>query len=83
MNVIAPWACEGYRPNTWWGPLLLAGSVAVAGMLGALSVSLFKRDADQKDSGNFLPGLGGGLDVLDSILWGAPVGYLCWISGAL
>lgn len=83
VRLIIPAFIPGYRPATWWGPLGLAASVAIAGMIGDLSVSLFKRDADQKDSGKILPGLGGGLDVLDSILWAAPVGYLWWICGAL
>ena len=83
LRLIIPAFVPSYRPATWWGPLGFAASVAVAGMIGDLSVSLFKRDADQKDSGKLLPGLGGGLDVLDSILWAAPVGYLWWICGAL
>ena len=64
-----------------WAILGFSLSMAVAGMLGDLSISLFKRDADQKDSAKILPGLGGSLDVLDSILWAAPVGFLWWASG--
>jgi phosphatidate cytidylyltransferase len=53
--------------------------LATAGMLGDLAESLLKRDAGRKDSSAWLPGLGGTLDVLDSILWAAPVGYFCWL----
>ena len=68
------------RGNTWG----IAGmSIALIGMLGDLSISLFKRDVGQKDSANWLPGLGGCLDVLDSVLRSAPVGYLCWVTGCL
>jgi len=60
-----------------------AVTLAGAGMLGDLTISLFKRDVGQKDSAKWLPGLGGCLDVLDSVMWAAPVGYVWWISGLL
>lgn len=46
-----------------------------AGQFGDLSESLLKRDANKKDS-NALPGLGGVLDALDSILFTAPIIYI-------
>ena len=57
---------------------LLIGS---AGVVGDLSESLLKRDMQCKDSGASLPGLGGALDVLDSLLFAAPAAYLCWSFG--
>jgi phosphatidate cytidylyltransferase len=54
--------------------------LAVTGMVGDLAESLLKRDLDCKDSGH-LPGLGGILDVLDSLIFAAPIGYLCWVLG--
>jgi phosphatidate cytidylyltransferase len=64
---------------TWWEMMLFGLVLAIAGICGDLAESLMKRDAGQKDSSTWLPGLGGALDVLDSILWAAPVGYVCWL----
>lgn len=47
----------------------------VLGQLGDLSESLMKRDCQVKDSGNILPGMGGILDELDSLLFTVPVFY--------
>ena len=80
---LVPWFCPTTRVPLWWAMLGFAVTVAVAGMIGDLSISLFKRDVDQKDSASWLPGLGGGLDVMDSVLWASPVGYLWWVSGCL
>lgn len=58
------------------GLMLLLGSiVVVAGQFGDLVESVIKRNADVKDSGNFLPGHGGVLDRFDSLLLSAPVVY--------
>jgi phosphatidate cytidylyltransferase len=53
--------------------------LSLAGILGDLAESLLKRDADRKDSSNWLPGLGGTLDVLDSLFWAAPAAYVYWM----
>jgi phosphatidate cytidylyltransferase len=52
---------------------VVLGSTAV---IGDLIESLFKREAGVKDSGNFFPGIGGILDLLDSLLFNAPIMYL-------
>lgn len=58
----------------------MAGAVfGVVGQGGDLIASLFKRDAGIKDSSKVLPGFGGALDVLDSLLLVAPVAYW-WVS---
>jgi phosphatidate cytidylyltransferase len=63
--------------------LAYGATLAVAGLLGDLSESLLKRDVQQKDSSSWLRGLGGVLDVLDSVLAAAPVSFLWWASGWL
>jgi phosphatidate cytidylyltransferase len=50
--------------------------MAVVGQLSDLSESMLKRDAQQKDSSNRVPGFGGILDVIDSPLFAAPCAYL-------
>ena len=58
--------------------ILLSGVVAVAGQAGDLAESALKRGANLKDSGHLLPGHGGLLDRIDSLLFGAPVLWIAW-----
>jgi phosphatidate cytidylyltransferase len=52
--------------------------VGIVGMLGDLMESMLKRDRGKKDTANLIPSFGGILDVLDAILFSAPVSYV-WI----
>lgn len=60
----------------WDGAVLFGVVVSAAGQVGDLVESLLKREAGVKDSGRFLPGHGGALDRLDSMLFALPVSYL-------
>ncbi|MBX7168162.1 MAG: phosphatidate cytidylyltransferase [Pirellulales bacterium] len=62
-----------------WLPFGLV--VGAAGVIGDLAESMLKREAGKKDSSNWMPGFGGVLDVLDSILYAAPVAWLFWVFG--
>lgn len=57
--------------------ILISGVlIGVFAQLGDLAESLIKRDYEVKDSGSLLPGLGGMLDVIDSLLFTAPIFYI-------
>lgn len=63
-----------------FGFILASGIlIGIFAQLGDLAESLIKRDYEVKDSSVFLPGLGGMLDVIDSILFTAPIFYICLI----
>ena len=72
---------DAATPGPWWGWLVFGLLIGTVGMLGDLAESLIKRDVEQKDSGSWVPGFGGVLDMLDSVLLAAPVAYACWALG--
>lgn len=72
---------ESVPSGPWWGWLVFGLLVGAAGMIGDLAESLLKRDVGVKDSSTWLPGFGGVLDIIDSLLLSAPVAWFCWASG--
>ncbi len=79
VYVIAPYLfqLDVDKPIGW----VIAYGVAltIAGMFGDLAESFLKRTAACKDSSSWFPGLGGVLDVIDSLIAAAPVSYLMWM----
>jgi phosphatidate cytidylyltransferase len=74
--LIAPLPSGWVPPGRGW--LIYGVAVGATGMVGDLAESLIKRDMGTKDSSLWLPGFGGVLDLLDSVLLAAPVAYLFW-----
>jgi phosphatidate cytidylyltransferase len=62
--------------NTVGKSVALAVVVAILAPLGDLAESLIKRDLGVKDMGSVLPGHGGVLDRIDSVLFVVPAAYL-------
>jgi phosphatidate cytidylyltransferase len=60
----------------WIHAIILGIVLSSTAVVGGLIESLFKREAGVKDSGNLFPGIGGILDLLDSLLFNAPIMYL-------
>jgi phosphatidate cytidylyltransferase len=58
---------------TWTHATILGLLLGFAAVIGDLAESIIKRSTDVKDSGNLLPGIGGALDLLDSLLFTAPL----------
>jgi phosphatidate cytidylyltransferase len=65
-------------PGGFMGEIGFGLTVGGAGMLGDLAESLIKRDCGHKDASQVVPGFGGVLDVVDAIIFAAPVSY-CWL----
>jgi phosphatidate cytidylyltransferase len=63
----------------WWSAVVFGLCFAFIGQMGDLAESMMKRDAEQKDSANKVPGFGGVLDIVDSPLVAAPLAYLFFI----
>ena len=69
------------QPATLPLTLLVGLILGLVGQLGDLAESLLKRDCQVKDTGTLMPGLGGVLDVIDSLLFTAPLFYGILIYG--
>ena len=80
LSILVAWILRGFLPvaeGEQAGAAALVGTLFYpGGLLGDLSISALKRAAAVKDSGNLIPGMGGVLDVVDSLLLNAPLALL-------
>jgi len=75
FSVLGGIISKQFLPFGYGQLIIIALGLGVLGQLGDLSESLLKRDCQVKDSGNIIPGMGGLLDEIDSLLFTAPVFY--------
>ncbi|WP_269929085.1 phosphatidate cytidylyltransferase [Kocuria massiliensis] len=60
----------------WWHGIVIAGLLVIVSTVGDLAESMVKREIGIKDMSNLLPGHGGVMDRLDSIVFAAAIGYV-------
>ncbi len=75
-GILLGWLMLG---QPWWVGLVMGVMLALVGTMGDLTESLFKRDLGVKDISTWLPGHGGFLDRLDSILPSAAAAYAIYL----
>lgn len=75
FSVLGAMCCAAFMPFSYLHLAFIGLVLGVLGQLGDLSESLLKRDCQVKDSGNLIPGMGGMLDELDSLIFAAPIFY--------
>ena len=81
MWIAARYIAPPDHPLTAWYWIAIYGAViGVVGLIGDLCESLIKRDVGKKDAAALMPGFGGLLDLLDSVLYAGPVAYAAWLA---
>lgn len=75
FSVLGAMCCAAFMSFSYLHLAFIGLVLGVLGQLGDLSESLLKRDCQVKDSGNLIPGMGGMLDELDSLIFAAPIFY--------
>lgn len=78
LHWATPWLTTA-TPGPWYWAVLYGAVLGVVGLVGDLCESLIKRDVGKKDSAPLLPGFGGLLDLLDSVIFTGPIAYLLWL----
>lgn len=79
VYVIAPYLFQFTIEKSLLWVILYGICLTIAGMFGDLVESFLKRTANCKDSSSWFPGLGGVLDVIDSLVAAAPVSFIFWL----
>jgi len=76
MSILLSVLLRGWLPEiSIFNVIFLGVLLGVLSQIGDLSESLIKRDCGIKDSGRYIPGLGGVLDLIDSLLFTSPIFY--------
>ena len=68
-----------WTPPEWTWTILFGFLIGLVGLVGDLCESLIKRDVGRKDSAALMPGFGGLLDMIDSVLYAGPAAYILWL----
>jgi len=76
FSIIGAFISKPFLNLSYLHLLFIGVSLGILGQLGDLSESLMKRDCQVKDSGAILPGMGGALALVDSLLFTAPAFYV-------
>ncbi|MCQ2574098.1 MAG: phosphatidate cytidylyltransferase [Treponema sp.] len=78
LAVLLKFLLAKYLPADIWRYMILAFGTACAAIVGDLIESVIKRSCNTKDSGRVIPGRGGMIDCIDSIVVAAPVFYIIY-----
>jgi phosphatidate cytidylyltransferase len=78
LKLATPRFDAGWPPPPLWVSAVFGAAVGLAGLVGDLCESLIKRDVGKKDAAALMPGFGGLLDLMDSVLYAGPVALLLW-----
>ncbi|HEY0981794.1 phosphatidate cytidylyltransferase [Schlesneria sp.] len=76
--LFTPTGSATWQAPAWWSSAVYGLILGTTGLVGDLCESLIKRDVGKKDSSSLLPGFGGLLDLMDSVLYAGPVAYVLW-----
>ena len=76
--LFTPAGQDRWDPPVWYAAAVYGLILGVTGLVGDLCESLIKRDVGKKDSSSLVPGFGGLLDIVDSVLYAGPVAYVLW-----